>query len=263
MTNEIATTTTTPYEIMENVIAKGDLSKLTSEQRVTYYNKVCESIGLNPLTRPFQYISFEGKLALYASKDCTEQLRTLKGVSVTKIEKEVIGSIYVVTAYVCDHSGRTDVSTGAVDIKGVSGKNLANAYKKSETQAKRRATLSICGLGFLDESETPDVAGAKAVEVDFETGEIKQAIVEHKISADEMKMSPDFTLGINAASNLTELKDAYAKAFTFYMGRLELMTEITELKDKRKEELSNPQPLSDDTKEWLAERDAAEQGDGA
>ena len=30
---------------------------------------------------------------------------------------------------------------------------LANAIMKTETKAKRRATLSICGLGFLDESE--------------------------------------------------------------------------------------------------------------
>lgn len=263
MTNEIAKSTPTPYEIMENVIAKGDLSKLSSEQRVIYYNKVCDSIGLNPLTRPFQYITFDGKLQLYASKDCTEQLRTLKSVSVTKIEKEIIGSIYVVTSYVSDSTGRTDVATGAVDIKGLSGKNLANAYKKSETQSKRRATLSICGLGFLDESETPDVAGARPVEVDFETGEIKQAIVETKWDKETLigEGAPhrdELIKSIQEAKTIDELKNVYAKAYTLHGGNLESMADITKLKDERKEQITKTE-----NDEWLAERDAADMGDGA
>jgi hypothetical protein len=50
-------------------------------------------------------------------------------------------------------NGRTDESTGAVPIKGVHGEALANAFLKAETKAKRRVTLSICGLGLLDETE--------------------------------------------------------------------------------------------------------------
>ena len=34
---------------------------------------------------------------------------------------------------------------------------------KAETKAKRRATLSICGLGLLDESEVETIPGAHAV----------------------------------------------------------------------------------------------------
>src|SRR5690606_27349041 len=41
------------------------------------------------------------------------------------------------------------------------------------TKAKRRVTLSICGLGWLDETEVSTVADAEAVDVDMETGEIK------------------------------------------------------------------------------------------
>jgi hypothetical protein len=41
----------------------------------------------------------------------------------------------------------------AVAVKGLIGEALANAYMKSETKAKRRVTLSIMGLGLLDESE--------------------------------------------------------------------------------------------------------------
>src|SRR5690606_24912460 len=50
---------------------------------------------------------------------------------------------------------------------------LANAYMKAETKAKRRVTLSICGLGWLDETETETIPDAHRVEVDHETGEIK------------------------------------------------------------------------------------------
>ncbi|EOV0478051.1 hypothetical protein ACOIM4_001927, partial [Campylobacter coli] len=43
--------------------------------------------------------------------------------------------------------------TGALNIKNLGGDNLANAIMKAITKAKRRVTLSICGLGMLDESE--------------------------------------------------------------------------------------------------------------
>jgi hypothetical protein len=37
---------------------------------------------------------------------------------------------------------------------------LANALMKAETKSKRRVTLSICGLGFLDETEADSIPGA-------------------------------------------------------------------------------------------------------
>ena len=39
---------------------------------------------------------------------------------------------------------------------------------KAETKAKRRVTLSICGLGILDESETDTMPGAVTVDVAHE-----------------------------------------------------------------------------------------------
>jgi hypothetical protein len=39
---------------IESALIQGDLSKLTSEQRLSYYKSVCESVGLNPLTKPFE-----------------------------------------------------------------------------------------------------------------------------------------------------------------------------------------------------------------
>lgn len=160
------------FSLIENVMIKGDLSKLTDSERVHYYKKVCDSVGLNPLTRPFDYIHLSGKLTLYARKDCTEQLRKIHGVSVQGLDDKVVDDIYIVKAKVRDKTGRMDESTGAVNIGKLTGENKANAIMKCETKAKRRATLSICGLGFLDETEVDSVAGAEKVAVNMETGQI-------------------------------------------------------------------------------------------
>lgn len=145
---------------IEQLLIQGDLSRLNSDQRVSYYKAVCDSVGLNPLTQPFAYINLSGKLVLYARKDCTDQLRKLHGVSVEEMRTETLAETYLVTVKVKDKSGRSDIATGAVALKGLSGDYLANALMKAETKAKRRATLSICGLGMLDETETEDVPGA-------------------------------------------------------------------------------------------------------
>lgn len=142
-----------PGAIIEQVIAMGDLSKLTPKERTEYYKTVCESIGLNPLTKPFEYINLNGKLTLYARKDATDQLRKIHGVSIRIAARERIEDVYLVTARATDSQGREDESIGAVSVRGLHGDALCNAIMKAETKSKRRVTLSICGLGMLDESE--------------------------------------------------------------------------------------------------------------
>lgn len=193
--------------IMERAVIQGDLSDLTPEERVEYYSRVCDSLGLNKYTQPFAYLEFDAqgggkRLELYARKDCTDQLRDIKNVSITRLEKEWTQELYVVTAYAVLPGGRTDSAVGAVPIsKGggywedvldrdgkqvidsktskprrrftsdgtfvrLTGDALANAIMKAETKAKRRVTLSICGLGMTDESEIGSIPGAIVVESD-------------------------------------------------------------------------------------------------
>lgn len=156
----------TQSEIIEQVVIEGDLSKLNPEQRTQYYNRVCQSLDLNPLTKPFAYIRLNGALQLYARKDATEQLRAKRKVSVIIVSREKIEDVYIVTARAKLPDGREDESTGAVAVAGLKGENLANAYMKAETKAKRRVTLSVCGLGFLDETEVDSIAGAQRLDVD-------------------------------------------------------------------------------------------------
>lgn len=169
---------------LEQVVIGGDLSKLTPGQRVSYYNAVCRSLGLNPLTKPFDYLNLNGKLVLYARKDATEQLRSTRKVSVRITGRELVDDVYVVTAQATLPDGRTDESIGAVAIGGLKGEARANAMMKAETKAKRRVTLSICGLGMLDETEIETIPDARRVEVDQETGEIIEGAAEHH-SGDE------------------------------------------------------------------------------
>jgi hypothetical protein len=145
---------------IEQVLIGGDLKALQPADRVAYYNRVCESLNLNPLTKPFEYIVLNGKMVLYARKDATEQLRKRDKVSVTIVAREVVEDVYVVTARATLPDGRCDESIGAVSIAKLVGEAKANALMKAETKAKRRVTLSICGLGMLDETEVETIPGA-------------------------------------------------------------------------------------------------------
>lgn len=149
-------------ELQEKVLLGGDLARLTSAERLNYYSAVCASVGLNPLTRPFEYLILNNKMVLYARKDCTDQLRDLHGISVEIVGREMIEGIYVVTARAKNMMERTDESIGAVPLP-TAPLDKANAIMKAETKAKRRVTLSICGLGMLDETEVETVPVAKIV----------------------------------------------------------------------------------------------------
>jgi len=151
---------------VEQALVLGDLSGLDSEQRVNYYLKVCSSLNLNPYTKPFDYIVLNSKLVLYARKDATDQLRSLHKVSITGLEQKQIGDLFVVTAQARAADGRTDSAMGAVPVKNVFGEQLANAMMKAETKAKRRVTLSLCGLGMTDETEVDSIPGAYYPEPD-------------------------------------------------------------------------------------------------
>ena len=140
----------TDMQAIEQIVMTGDLSKLSSEQRVAYVKHVCDSLGLNPATRPFEFQMFQGKLVMYAKKDCTEQLRKIHKVSIRIIGRDsnTETGVYTVIVRGVDKDGKKDESSGSVSIAGLRAMDLANAMMKAETKAKRRLTLSICGLGY-------------------------------------------------------------------------------------------------------------------
>ena len=145
---------------IEKLVIGGDLAALTPQQRVNYYLGLCQSLKLNPAQKPFEYIKLNNKLVLYALKGATDQLRAMHNVSIHKLEEREENELLIVTAYArCGE--REDCDQGAVSLKGLQGEARANARMKCITKAKRRVTLSICGLGMLDETEISSIPSAR------------------------------------------------------------------------------------------------------
>ncbi|HXE85524.1 MAG TPA: hypothetical protein VN524_01855, partial [Hyphomicrobiaceae bacterium] len=148
-------------EAVEQALVNGNLADLSASQRVVLYQQTCDSLGLNSLTAPFAYITLNNKLVLYATRNCTDQLRKLHNVDVTITSRERMDDVYVVTARAKLPNGRTDEEIGAVALGNARGEALANVMMKASTKAKRRVTLSIVGLSLLDETEVETIPGAR------------------------------------------------------------------------------------------------------
>ncbi len=179
--------------IMEKAVIGGDLSGLSPEQRLNYYHALCKSLGLNPLTRPFDPIMLNGKLVFYARKDCADQLRKIHKITLHVVNQEKINDAYMVTVRARMPDGREDEDFGIVPLveprriktkegwrdnpkagQALAPDDYANAVMKTITKAKRRATLSICGLGMLDETELETIKDAK-FEIDDTESNVRRA----------------------------------------------------------------------------------------
>jgi hypothetical protein len=159
--------------LLSKLLLTQDLSTLTPQERLDYYQYMCDSLHLNPVQLPFGYLrSKEGKYILYAKKQCTDQLRAVSNVTIEVASREVVAGCYVVNAHAKLPSGRKDEDIGSVWIETLKGPERADAMMKAETKAHRRVTLSICGVAMPDESEI-DSSWATVVSYDAATGEIR------------------------------------------------------------------------------------------
>jgi hypothetical protein len=153
---------------LEHVLILGDLLQLTPEQRIEYVRVFCKTLGLNLAARPVDYILFREdgggeKLELYLNARGAAQLRKIHRISIIpgSLQREIHGEHCIVSLSVRDGCGTTDSATGSVSLFKIKngqridfkGRDWDNAIMKCETKAKRRATLSVCGLANLDESQ--------------------------------------------------------------------------------------------------------------
>ena len=208
-------------EVMAGLVIKGDLSGLSMEQKTTYYVAMANACGLNPATRPFEFLELNGKMVLYVKKEATDQIRLLQKISIKVVKSDIVGELYVVQVQASTKDGREDFATGAVNYSGkrwnkksgeyaeAEADDLANAIMKAETKAKRRATLSICGLGALDESELDTVPRAVKM-IDAETLErVKQLALAKpdlvQVNLDDMKVKRVEDLNIEQAGSIIGL----------------------------------------------------------
>ncbi len=149
--------------LFTSLVLNNDLSKLTEPQRVDYYKLVCERLGLDPMRKPFELIILNGKLQMYATKECTAQLTALHKLTVTIVSREEVDGLYIVTARACAAEGNCTEDVGITSVDNLRGEAKANAIMKATTKAKRRAILAVCGLGMVDDSERDTIADVEPV----------------------------------------------------------------------------------------------------
>ena len=165
MSQALTTTEPVSAQALEHVLGTGDLSKLTTQQRVEYLVATCKSLGLNPLTRPIRFLSLNGQIQIYFTRDGTDQLRSSRHITLHVVDKSIDAGVFSVTVRARTKDGREDEDIGAV-VLPASGDSRANALMKAITKAKRRVTLSICGLGQTDESELDTMPGARVFDAE-------------------------------------------------------------------------------------------------
>ena len=197
-------------EAVELAMVNNDLQKLDPNSRLAFLKKLCESMGLNPMTQPFQYIRLNGRLTLYATKGCADQLRKINGISIEILQNELVDGAIMVHVRGTTPDGRTDEDIAVVHKrKGAEGDN---DYMKAITKAKRRLTLSICGLGMLDESELETIP-RKAFDKPEAPAEVKAVLMPPKKEEKEKpKPKPKKKKARTPAANKKSFVGA-AKAF--------------------------------------------------
>ena len=199
--------------IANQLILQGDLSKLSANDKVRYYNGYCERMGLDPFTKPFDILRLNGKEVLYCTRSGTQQLNKLHKVShlITSRDTNAEAGVYIVTSKASLPDGRCTESIGAVNIAGLKGEIYANAIMKAETKAKRRATLDLLGLGVLDESEAESIPNASTGALQTMVEALPEMEVE---SVEVIEEDAELSIGrlaiaIKKASNIVELKKVY------------------------------------------------------
>ena len=232
-------------DALNNIILNGDISGLKDSEKLIYYKRICERYGLDPVGKPFQIIKFQdGKQTLYCTREGCQQLSFINNVShqITdrQIQETTEGKIFLVTARAVLPTGRFSESIGAVPLYKADGRwinqqppkksyfetngkyirliadNYCNALMKTETKAKRRATLDLLGLGIMEEQEVETIPNVKfesinpqlnkAETVNTETGEVN----ENLFINDEELLNNNLA-EIEALKDLNELNIYYLK----------------------------------------------------
>lgn len=159
-------------EVLTKVLVSGDLAPLNEAQKWVYYKGLCERLGLDPFTRPFKLIKFQGKETLYADATLAEQLASLRSLTVDNIEEyiDAKGNLVIKCKVYGPEQNRFITARGVVAYEALSGDAAANAQMKCETKAFRRSVLKYCGLSEYQGAEDAPKEG-----VEVEVGPAKEA----------------------------------------------------------------------------------------
>lgn len=106
----------------------------------------------------------------YASRQTTVELAAVRGVSTQQMKESIDAEVAIYTYRAIAPDGRFAEAVGACALVKKSGESLdptsrANKIMHAETKAKRRATLELCGLAYIDDTEATDIEGATVVDL--------------------------------------------------------------------------------------------------
>jgi hypothetical protein len=171
MTTDRQATTTTVFDqpsLLEEILADAqaagkDTTSLSREDRSALLVGLARKLGLNPLSGAVMFLKTNGRETLYVTKSGTDQIaareklkrETIRGPEVLAMEGKKVVFCQVRASH---PDGRSEVSTATLLLA-----DIINDLMKCETKAKRRATLSVCGLGLLAEDEIETIPGAQSV----------------------------------------------------------------------------------------------------
>lgn len=186
--NDLAISTNKSVLAVEKVRDNsGDINGLTAIERKLYYLQMCDFYKFDWKTFPFDYIENDGKLKLYVNQTGCSHLRNRYQVSTKIKSREIIEGMWIVTVE-ASRGNRTEEATGAASLFDKYGKTTpqlkANSLKKAETQARRRATLAICGFSDNDEDHG-HILKAETYDPPMDVVEFSQAFVT--ISEDQQR----------------------------------------------------------------------------
>lgn len=180
---------------IDSFVTRGDWSGLTPEARAVAYVNVCTGLGLNPASMPLSFLRLNGKDVLYVGRGATDQLAARH-----RLNREIIDGPKItdingtkIALAVCKATlpgGRFETATATLPVI-----DPPNLYMKLETKAKRRATLSVLGLGIMDESELDTIPATARGE--------PLTVVDPELVRAQLEAPPPATVTVTAPSTST------------------------------------------------------------
>jgi len=202
--------------ILNRVVEVGDLSGLTAQQRTDYYFAMCGRYGLDPLSKPFDYIESKekrdgqtiNKLAIYPNQKAGAQMRRIHGITIQIVSRETQGDVFIVIARATRRDGTSDEAMGVVPLTGYENKALignqkANAMMKAEGKARHRATMAVCGL--LSSEGDEELGSDRTIRSDALDGGLEPSpeILEAVVAPSAPKLSEKISVKIEENPGLT------------------------------------------------------------
>jgi hypothetical protein len=193
--------------IVNRSVETGDLSGLTSQDRANYYYAMCDRYGLDPLSRPFDYIesrekkdnNWIKKLAIYPNQKAGAQMRRIHGITITIVSRENQGDVFVVVARATRRDGSSDEAMGVVSLIGyedkpLTGNQKANAMMKAEGKARQRATMAVCGL--LSSEGDEELGNDRVIRSEALDGGLEPEVIEGALIPDGIALSEKISVKI-------------------------------------------------------------------